>query len=211
VASYTLKAGEHLPAVAARFGFASTDPIWNHPANRALREKRKTPEILMEGDVLTIPDKTQKWVVVATGATHSFVLHRATVELRLRLRDLAGRPIKSASCQLRVDGDERTLTTDGDGIVKTTISPGAQRAVLVHGEQTFDIDIGRLDPVEEESGWHARLINLGYLAGPLREAGACDPAEVRAAVEEFQCDHQLPLSGEMDGATRKKLVEAFGC
>jgi Putative peptidoglycan binding domain len=217
--THVVKQGEHAPSIAARYGFQTFAPIWNDPANADLKKARKTPEILLPGDELSIPDKDGKDVEVPTGKRHRFRLKSERLELRLRVRDLAGQPVAGAACSLDAGGGaEDGLVTDGGGVVKARIDRDASQATLVVGEETFDIAIGELDPIDVESGWQARLINLGYLEAPVRDTGEDDADDialvrrsVRSAIEEFQCDEGLSLSGEMDDATRAALRDAHGC
>ena len=68
--------------------------------------------------------------------------------------------------------------------------------------------IGHLDPVEEPSGQMARLTNLGYYLGP---EGEIDAHQLRSAIEEFQCDHSLPVDGKCGSQTQAKLKQVHGC
>ena len=54
---HNVKQGEHLSLIAVMYGFADHQPIWNDPANAALRQRRKHPHILMPGDIVEIPDR----------------------------------------------------------------------------------------------------------------------------------------------------------
>ena len=55
--THVVAQGEYLSLIAARFGFRDPRVIWNHPDNAALRERRKNPNVLFPGDVLTIPER----------------------------------------------------------------------------------------------------------------------------------------------------------
>jgi len=68
--------------------------------------------------------------------------------------------------------------------------------------------VGHLDPVEETSGQIARLRNLGYYRGP---ADGSDLKLMRAAIEEFQCEHGLTVDGVCGPQTQSKLREVHGC
>lgn len=212
---HTIEKSDHLSAIAEQYGFARFQIIWDDPANASLREKRKTPDVLMEGDQVTIPDKTLKTVSASTGQTHTYVISKERLDLRLRVQDLAGRALVGTPCNLDVEGEASSTATNGDGIVDQQIPRTAKKGKLKLTEVAFDIDIGRLDPIEEESGWQARLVNLGYLekaVGDNRpEYGRLRKQELLAAIEEFQCDRGLPLTGKMDDVTRAALSEVHGC
>jgi len=55
---YEVQAGDCISSIAYERGF-SLETIWNHPANAALKQRRRNPYVLRPGDVLKIPDKTE--------------------------------------------------------------------------------------------------------------------------------------------------------
>lgn len=55
---YTVRAGDTMVAIAARFGFASWREIYYHPSNESFRRKRPNPDKIFLGDVLQIPSET---------------------------------------------------------------------------------------------------------------------------------------------------------
>ena len=156
------------------------------------------------------------------------------MHLRLRLRDPFMRPIKDAPCWLRIDDTDDTgqpkppiavyLLSSADGLIEHPITRTVMEGELevqpsadgTRLREKFDLFIGGLDPVSENSGLRARLNNLGYFAG-LTE-GIEDKEQLRWAIEEFQFDQGIkPQNGDFDDknnktikATRKKLVEAHG-
>jgi hypothetical protein len=66
-------------------------------------------------------------------------------------------------------------------------------------KDTFELKFGSLDPVETDTGVSGRLVNLGY--------GSDDPKE---AIKAFQQKQGLPVTGEVDDATRSALKDQFG-
>jgi len=76
---HTVVQGEHISHIARRYGFTSFKPIWHAGENAALREKRKTPDVLFPGDQVFIPDKGIREEPRPTDQRHRFVgehLHR---------------------------------------------------------------------------------------------------------------------------------------
>lgn len=141
------------------------------------------------------------------------------LELRVTLRDRAGNPRGGLEVEVTTGEGARRVSTDGEGTFVVPIRRSEQSATVALGETLFDVAIGALDPIDTESGLHARLVNLGYLEAPLpAPAGEVDPEEegarlreLAAAIEELQCDQGLPQTGALDGATRAKLLELHGC
>jgi N-acetylmuramoyl-L-alanine amidase len=212
---YIVKQGDYLPKIAEDHGFYDYQTIWDHAKNKALKDKRKNPNVLNPGDELFIPDKTLKEVSRPTGQTHRFQVKPGTLKLRLVLEDLYGKPIANASCELRVDGAVHQVVSGGDGKIEKDIPVNAQSAELVvkDGDTplqnvTLQVAIGHLDPVEEVSGQKSRLNNLGYFLGSV---GGDDAAKFKSAVEEFQCDNGLTVDGDCGPQTQAKLKQIHGC
>lgn len=205
--NYVVQAGEHLSGIAEQFGFDNVETIWNDSANDHLREARESPEQLLEGDVVVIPDKQAMVVQRATGSSYDFQVHLETLKVKLRLLGFDGEPLASAACRLEVSSRELEATTDGDGSVEFEVWRTDQEALLVTDAGSFPLRLGHLDPVSETSGVEKRLINLDYLDGPV---GGSEPAVFQQAVARFQSENDLEASGAVDQDTLDALVKAYG-
>ncbi|MGA2124463.1 MAG: peptidoglycan-binding domain-containing protein [Acidimicrobiales bacterium] len=75
---------------------------------------------------------------------------------------------------------------------------------------THRLKVGYLNPVDTDSGVFQRLDNLGYTG---YAHGAVDgPGHLlQIAIVEFQRAQELPMTGEIDDATRARLQTAHGC
>jgi peptidoglycan hydrolase-like protein with peptidoglycan-binding domain len=77
-------------------------------------------------------------------------------------------------------------------------------ATLELEDESFELLIGDLDPVEALRGAQARLHNLGF------DCGAADNLMgplTKDALELFQETYELEISGELDEPTQEKLSE----
>ena len=209
-AQHTVEQGEHLAKIAAKYGFRDYQTIWQHPNNASLRKKRPNPNVLCPGDRLFIPDKEQKKESRPTAQIHRFQVARQTVKLRIVLKDFDELPIANTPCNLNIDGKVYELVTNADGLIEQEISASAEGGSLSLPDLDMEIPIkiGHLDPPDEDSGWQARLVNLGYHWGPV---GDEDAQQLGYSIEEFQCDHDLRVTGVLDAATREKLKKLHGC
>ena len=207
--TYVVEQGDHLSSIAEKFGFRDYQTIWDHPENAELKKSRDNAHILLPGDALYIPDKVARTVSCATGRTHIFKIHTRPLMLRIVLKDIDDRPIADVACQLEIEGTRYQLQSDGSGLVETPIPKGARQGVLEIPDldMTLPVRIGHLDPVDTESGWLARLRNLGYYHS---ESDTEDKLRLRYALEEFQCEYGLKISGDLDAATRAKLQQIHG-
>ena len=204
---YVVKQGDHMTRIASRFGFLTFWPIWDHPDNAGLRELRTNPHVLLPGDVVVVPDRTQKSVSLATGRRHVFQLDGAKLSLRIALLDYGFRPTPALDCELHVDGIANARTTDSQGLIAKPIPASSEHGRLLVYETVLPLFIGHLDPVSALSGARARLNNLGYEAG---ESDDPTDAQLRSALEEFQCDHAAPIDGEMNPVTQGLLLQLHG-
>lgn len=205
---YTVQPGDHLARIAARFGFLNERTIWDDPANAALRQARPNPHVLLPGDVVSIPDKETRVEEGQTERRHTFLVRRSALRLLISVRDRFDVAQSGLAVPLAIDGEEQSPVTDDKGIVERSISPTATTGRLsALGEDPL-VQIGFLDPVESPTGWKARLNNLGYAAGPVDQAS---PVEEKSALEEFQCDFGLKVSGAADGPTLQMLMKVHGC
>lgn len=204
---HVVQQGEHISVIARQNGFFHFETLWNHPANATLKARRQNPNVLHPGDVVTIPDKRRKTEPAATGRAHQFRVKTQLLELHVVLRDVNGDPLPGVECELEIDGAVEKLTTDKAGKIDRAIPVPAKGGKLRARGEEFLLAIGHLDPVEEESGLRARLANLGYyLAG----GSDLDEEELRSAIEEFQVEHGLRVTGVSDAATRASIKKSHG-
>ncbi len=177
--------------------------VWNHPKNAALKEKRKDPEILMEGDEVYVPKPEPKKVSKPDGSKHKFKLKGEKAKFKIRLKKL-GKPRANEEYILVIDGALTTGTTDGKGKIECDIPNDATGGSLKlkEGKEEIPIAIGRLDPADSASGVRQRLEHLGLNPGD----GSSDemPAE---ALKVFQAKYKLEPTGKLDDACRAKLKE----
>jgi hypothetical protein len=171
-----------------------------------LRKLRENPNVLLPGDSIFIPELAPKTVSVPTTKQHVFVVPAEKLMLRLRVRDFDDQPVKNTACDLDIDGASSKVQTNGEGKLEVEIPKTAKQGKLSIPSLDMEIPlkIGHLDPADAKSGWIGRLRNLGYLFE------ADDPDSVSEAIEEFQCDNKLKVTGQADAATQNKLKELHG-
>ncbi len=210
--TYTVQQGDCLSSIAAANGM-HWRTLWNDANNATLRNLRKDPNVLFPGDSVFIRDFQDKQVPGPTAQRHTFQKLNTPARLRLRLLDADNNPRGNIPYSLQIDGTLFTGNTDGDGRIQQPIPPDAQCARLtLFGPQNsvldaYKIALGGLDPIATISGIQQRLTNLGYTCRPFD--GILGPLTANA-LNSFQADNHLPLSGQIDDATRAALQKSHG-
>ena len=205
--SHKVRQGESCAHIAARYGVPE-EIVWNDAENSSLRELRKNPNILLPGDVVTIPDSRPDSSQGGTEERHRFRRLGVPLKLRLELRDSSGEPLESEECKLTLGAEPVILTSDGNGRIEIELPIDVEEGELQVGGRKIALSIAQLDPVTELSGWRERLNNLGYNAGAGEDK---NDDQLRYALEEFQCDHGLAVDGICGPKSQAKLVEVHGC
>jgi hypothetical protein len=205
-----ISAGEHAPRIAAEEGFGDLKHVWDAPQNAELKRTRD-PCVLNPGDELFVPDKQANQFAVATSKTHTFVIKRLKIRLRVALRDASNRPLANVPCKLRYGGVTTALILDGNGALDQEIPFDTDPCTLSLPDRDISLSVGHLAPFDQPAGLRARLNNLGYHVDATDEESEGTDEALRSAVEEFQCDHDLTVDGKCGPKTRAKLKEIYGC
>lgn len=200
---HKVKQGDCIASIAYEHGLFP-DTVWDDPDNADLKKKRKNPNILLEGDVVVIPEKCLKEETVEAAKRHRFRRKGVPETFRLKLLD-NGIPRKCVNYVIDLEGTLIQGATDDQGWLEHTIPPDAKKGkLLIEGdEDEVTLLLGALPPVEVEEGVNMRLINLGFLDEDDRD----DEDARKDAIAEFQEHCGLPVTGQIDEDTRKKLTE----
>lgn len=236
---YVVRQGDCISSIAYRKGhFWQT--IWDHPNNARLKNDRKDPNILMEGDVVHIPDLRPKEVPGATERRHKFVFRGVPAKLRLQLLEqersepadagtqapsdfsvvenppqpAAGRqdrPRANVPFILEVDGRITRGRTDGEGRLEVALPPDAREGFLIVEPGTPRETIVRL-----ALGTMDPITEIAGLRKRLNNLGFyCGEADemtpdLESALRAFQQEYGLVVTGQPDQATRDKLQQVHG-
>lgn len=213
--TYSVQQGDTIAKIAKAQGFKHWRTIYEDTKNAKLKEERPDPNVLYPGDKVFIPEKSTKRESGSDKTRHRFRLKAEKSWLRIILRDADNKPLKDTSYGLEVGDLLFEGYTNGKGLLEHEIPCDADAGLLRVTGWEFPLRIGHLDPVDEISGWQARLHNLGYRPGPVDGAEQNEDGSVRedlqSAVEEFQFDHGLVVDGRVGPKTQEKLKKEHGC
>jgi len=212
MSNHIVKQGECITTIAQANGF-SGEALYKHPDNAELRKKRPNPNILHPGDKVVVPQLETKSVNAQTGTMHRFQVKQPKRELRLVLLDHDGKSIGDASYVLEAEGERVEGQTTRDGEIKQSISFDTRTVTLSIRGRELILDCSYLNPLTDvpdggTSGARERLRNLGYSVGD--GSDNLDPG-TRTALALFQHDAKLEVTGDLDDATRSKLITAHRC
>ena len=215
---HIVEPGEHLSGIAAQHGFSSFRTLWDHSENAELKKLRKNPHVLFAGDRVFIPTRETKEEPRSTGSKHQFVAARELLILRVEVLDGLEKP-RPEPCLLSGSGFQNEMKDSGDGVLLGPIPSDARKGELFfpagpdkeESDAKVPLAVGFLDPLTKEAGQRQRLNNLGYFAG----FDARSTAQLKWAVEEFQCDHLKEIGkqkedGICDEATQQVLLKVHG-
>jgi hypothetical protein len=206
---YIVESGDCVESVAARFGF-HWETIWNDPKNAALRKARVSPNVLLPGDRLHIPEKILRTEDRPTEQRHHFILLGEPSKLRICVKQ-SGEPRSKQPYLLEIDGERYQGNTDEGGWIDLEIPADASEGKLTIGEhplhrQAYLLELGGMDPVTEVVGVQKRLHNLGFSCQP---TGELDSATT-VAIAAFQQNKGLEPTGEIDRNLIDKLKTQHG-
>ena len=117
--NHTVKQGECLSSIAAKYGFGDWKALYDHPSNASLKKKRPNPHLLFPGDVVAIPEKKKKQASIQTGQSLKLSVNVPTRALQITLRGGDGKPMKNSDWALETEDLFLAGKTDGDGVLKT--------------------------------------------------------------------------------------------
>jgi len=204
---YKAKQGDCISSIAFEYGFFQ-ETIWNDPANRELKQKRRDPYILLPGDPVHIRDKEEKDELRPDAQRHRF-RRRGVPEMLVVQFRIEEDPISDEPFVLEIDGALSEGSTDENGMIRRWIPPDAKRGKITFPgiDEEWELRVAHLDPITEISGVQGRLMDLGFFAGPADGKMSDDLSE---AIRRFQQRHGLDVTGALDESTRHAIQQDFG-
>lgn len=208
--NYTVKQGDCIESIALKHGHL-WQTLWDDSNNADLRNKRKEPNLLFPGDVVFIPEKRIKEESGQTEQRHRFMLKGVPSKLQMQLLDEEDEPRSNMEYIIEIDGTFYRGVTNADGWIRRPIMPDAKRGKLIIIEdgtqESYELNLGHMNPIDQDIGVQQRLNNLGFDCGATN--GALNE-ETKDAIIEFQNKYRLPTTGKPDEATRQKLEKIHG-
>ncbi len=214
MAHYKVQTGDCIESIAFQHGY-DWKKLWDHPNNSALKKERQDPNVLLEGDVVYLPDKKLKKLSRPTGQRHKFTYKGVPSKLEVRLLDEEGLPRKGLKYRIELsNGQLLEGKVDSDGWVRKRLMPDIDAATLTlfseeddqEIEDVYELSLGELDPVTETQGALQRLFNLGFEDV---DPDGQDSETTQQAIMGFQRSSGLAVTGELDAETRKKIQELY--
>ncbi|MEX1368082.1 MAG: peptidoglycan-binding protein [Nannocystaceae bacterium] len=203
--------GDCISSIAASH-FMLPETIWDAPDNEPLKADRPHGNALAPGDEVVIPDPKERIESAAVDGKYRYVRKGVPEKIELVLLDEDGEPRAQLAYQVELPGDAPLIEgeTADDGMVKFTLPPKVRAGTLRLGapdfEEEHELSFGGVDPITTVRGLQHRLRNLGYA---VEATGTLDD-RTTLAVQSFQSDAELDVTGEVCDQTRAKLEERYG-
>ncbi|HUO10730.1 MAG TPA: LysM domain-containing protein [Phycisphaerae bacterium] len=235
---HIVQEGEWVASIALNYGITEWNSVvWQHGNNSDLRNKRKNPRMLAQGDRLYVPPISSKEESRATEAKHKFKLKVPTESYRVRMLDIHGKPLANEEYVLTLDYDPRggkykqkKKRTDSNGLIDEKVPSTVVSGVLAipRLRQRINLKFGFLKPLRKEEeklcrrGVQERLRSLGY---PIEELSGEDDSPTRTSIQAFKqfCKENAPNSsdgrvtdaGDVNSTIDDKFLKAlqtfYGC
>ncbi len=216
---HTVKQGETLSHIALHYGFPSIDTIYNHSDNADFKALRPNPNVIHPKDKIFIPEISPAKHPVDINKNTRFIIKRPkeALKLHLKLEEDNENTAANKEAILIVDDVKYNATIDGDGVAEWKLPKTLSRTGLVHlfiepddkqPTHVFEVKIGALDPVTENTGIQARLNGLGFQCGNV-DNRLRDKSE--DAIREFQQASNLTVDGIAGPNTQQSLEKQYGC
>jgi len=211
---HRVQQGECLSTIAIRYGTGGWQALYDHPNNADLRKTRPNPNILLPGDKVFVPEKSEsKGVDCGTEQRHRFTVKIPRTGLRVVLEDPDEKPLAGKKYVIKIGEKEIQGVTGADGLIHSEVplnECAASLSAWLYAEDTDDPDfesdllIGHLDPVSTVSGIQARLKNLGFHCDV---DGVLGP-QTKAAISRFRQKNGMATGAAdpIDDALRDKLA-----
>jgi hypothetical protein len=107
------------------------------------------------------------------------------------------------------DGSYLDVTADSHGGMSVPLRSPRVTLHRTTNHGTLSVVVFIAPPsVSTDTGAWQRLFNLGYCTAQDAPVQPPTPGALRSALQEFQADHALDVSGDLDGQTRTALVRA---
>lgn len=212
---YIVRQGDYVTKIAHLHGF-DAQTVWNDPMNAKLREKRPDWNIIHPGDVLWIPERSERrYLIVKNGTTNRYVANIPKMPVELRIQ-VGGEPLPDEPYViLGLGPDPIEGATDQDGWLRTTVPVHVREieVLLTERDRTLRLRVGDMDPVDTLAGLKKRLTHLGFYQ-PTRVGvesdDVADGEALIAALKAFQSHRGLEPTGKLDDETRKALTGEHG-
>jgi N-acetylmuramoyl-L-alanine amidase len=212
--SHVVTQGECFLSIARRYGH-DWQTLYDSPDNADLKQHRPNPNVLMPGDVVSIPDKPAKSVDARVETENKFKVRLPKAKVRVHVVDGDGHGLSGKRYLLEVGDKQKRGTVPDNGLIEDEVPAHETQGTLTiffdaDGDDAdpppphvLSLRIGHLDPIDAPSGVQARLTNLGF---PCASSDEIDDVTIEM-LRAFQRKNGLTESGELDDATKQKLMD----
>jgi N-acetylmuramoyl-L-alanine amidase len=213
---HTVAQGETLLRIARQYGYKTSTALYNHPSNAEFKALRPDPNLIFQGDIITIPAKKEKFMPLRASSINTFVVQNEKEYFRLQVSFEDGEDITGKRIVLNIGSQTIDTVLPSDGLIELELTSndaltGSVDLYLKEGDSTptksFTVQVGTLDPVETLSGVQGRCNSLGFDCGTV---DGVNGSKTIAGVKGFQQAQELQIDGIAGPATKSRLAHVYG-
>src|SRR5579863_5892923 len=99
---HVVQPGDCFSSLAKENDYYNYRTLYDHPDNATIKGTRANPNMLVEADVVKIPDKRQKKVALVLDGEKKFVVDRKKTKLRVAVNDVEDKAPTASKLKLTV-------------------------------------------------------------------------------------------------------------
>lgn len=132
------------------------------------------------------------------------------ITITIRLFNVDHKPMKGLKYELLIGSETFSGETNDQGILSHQVAAGVEKGKLKLPMWSADVVIAPVGAPDSSQGIAARLENLGYHAVGAAGSGFDGDEAADMALMRFQSAYDEPVTGHMNDATKKRLVDRYG-
>lgn len=215
---HIVKPGECMASIAYLYGFNDPSFLYEHQANAQLRKVRQNMHTLLPNDVVQIPPRENKSIVIQPGLSVPLIVKGKLAGLKIRIKEFGGDALLHKDFDVEAAHLKYSGNTGSNGEISLMVNASLTSAKLMifldpqkRSALHWQLSLGALAPKDTLSGVQARLNNLGFHCA--NELGVLEDTTTKA-IAAFKRKNEIDEeqdSSKLSTRFIQALEKAHGC